>query len=807
MKFYIDLSNLMLVDFLTGIQRVVREVTVRLLENKEHEFILLSYSHRKKAFQRLNNERFIRYFTEGDIDRFSILTPQVIEIRDIPSGSVFFDIDSVWNSRLKRSWLFPILKQKGVKIVTQLYDLIPITDPQFCHDNTTANFMMYVGANIKYADLIITNAQTTVKALDDLADKLGVPHKPAIVVPLSADFTNNGAKDTREEVNEEAKEIAAKGKYLLMIGTIEPRKNHSLVIDALENGLAAAGMNAVFAGRIGWNVEELEQRINEHKLLGKNLFFVEKPNDATVDYLYKNAFAVAFPTFNEGFGLPLIEAFMRGTPVVASDIGVLHEVAGDYADYFDPHDKNSLTECVKSLMNDDAKYQSRKERLKSYVPFTWDQSAEAMMKALETLGENPKKVPEGTTIKQLVCLTARNDDILATLPFIEEFMPFITEMVLCTPDKNVEEIKERYKGRLTLKFLTDSQILDGRSLPEDHGTRNFFLRALALRNPIFDDVFIMTDDDYRPLRTITIEDFIKDGAYNAYYSYDLNEWEGRYNRPTSFDLQQFRTKKFLEENGYPTMMYASHQMQVIDRRIYNEMTEKYDYIIDKGVCEWATYFNYGIKTYPDMFRAIPYVSMCWPGTKSDWNVFLQPKEFLFENHYSILYKDGHVFEGLREDFHENVREENQIKIMRFARELQLQQEAKDVYKSYCDSYFLLYRESPSFCAVAGAEDNIAVSAPAYFMAKAKSCTRIPFTIDRNIIERIGSKDITVNYWFVDEAGVHLTPVGRQSIDLNNLSFLLPVVCPQGSERCVMNIRVILEDKEIAGSAAIRAVIV
>ena len=174
MKFYIDLSNLMLVDFLTGIQRVVREVTVRLLENKEHEFILLSYSHRKKAFQRLNNERFIRYFTEGDIERYSILTPQVIEIRDIPSGSVFFDIDCVWNSRLKRSWLFPILKQKGVKIVTQLYDLIPITDPQFCHDNTTANFMLYVGANIKYADLIITNAQTTVKALDVVVTVLEV---------------------------------------------------------------------------------------------------------------------------------------------------------------------------------------------------------------------------------------------------------------------------------------------------------------------------------------------------------------------------------------------------------------------------------------------------------------------------------------------------------------------------------------------------------------------------------------------------------------------------------------------------------
>ena len=370
----------MLVDFLTGIQRVVREVTVRLLENKEHEFILLSYSHRKKAFQRLNNERFIRYFTEGDIDRFSILTPQVIEIRDIPSGSVFFDIDSVWNSRLKRSWLFPILKQKGVKIVTQLYDLIPITDPQFCHDNTTANFMMYVGANIKYADLIITNAQTTVKALDDLADKLGVPHKPAIVVPLSADFTNNGTKDTREEVDEQAKEIAGKGKYLLMIGTIEPRKNHSIVIDALENGLAEAGMSAVFAGRIGWNVKALEKRIKTHPLYNKSLFFVEKPSDATVDYLYKNAFAVAFPTFNEGFGLPMIEAFMRGTPVVAYNCTGIPETVTENEGYIvEPHDLMSAADRIRTICE-----QRRRPDVSSFR-FPKDKTYEAYMKLYEEL--------------------------------------------------------------------------------------------------------------------------------------------------------------------------------------------------------------------------------------------------------------------------------------------------------------------------------------------------------------------------------------------------------------------------------------
>lgn len=811
MKIYIDLSNLMLVDFVTGIQRVVREITARIVNESSHEFCLMTYNFRKNAFQKLSNELFVRYFTVGDIEKENVTTDEIIRIEDIPSGAVFFDIDSVWNARLNRSWLLPILKRSGVKIVTQLYDLIPITHPQFCHSSTTANFMTYVGANLKYADLIITNSNTTVQALDDLTDKLGIERKKSIVVPLSSDFTNNGSSEDRDEVDPEVKEIADKGKYLLMLGTIEPRKNHSLVIDALESGLAEAGMRAIFAGRIGWNVEELEKRMKEHPLYNESLFFVERPDDATVDYLYKHAFAVAFPTFNEGFGLPIIESFMRGTPVVASDIGVLHEVAGEYADYFDPNDKDDLVRCVKSLMDDPALYEQRRERLKSYVPYTWDESARDMLAALETLDEEQKRVPGDVKIKQLVCLTARNEDMLATLPYIEEFMPFITEMVLMTPDKNVEEIKKNYHGRLELKFLTDSEILAGQKLPEDHSTRNFFLRCLALKNPVFDDVFIMTDDDYRPLRTITQDVFIKDGAYNAYYCYDLSRWRGTYSRPTSFDVSMRKTRKFLAGQGYPTKMYASHQMQVIDKRIYNEMTERFPEIISQGLCEWATYFNYGASNYPGMFRPVPYVAMGWPGVRSDWYVDVVPEDFLFENHYSFLYTPGQVFAGLSEEFGENVREENQIKTIRFANELRKQREARCVYDSYAQSYWIQYLEIPSFTLMpVKGEDgkySVAVYAPAYYQAKAGEWTRIPFNVDKDVFELLGTKKILLNYWFTDENGVNLTTTGRMMVDPDDLSFLLPVLSPGCPERCILNIKAILEDKDIAGSAAVRANII
>ncbi len=801
---YSDITNLMSVDFLTGIQRVVREIVVRMLKNDIITLNLLAYDEEKNAYQLLNNERFLEFFEDKTGEKEDIYSNTVINFTDIPSGSVFFDIDSVWNSRLKRSWLFPLLKQKGVKIVTQLYDLIPITHPQFSHENTCMNFMVYIGANIEYADLIITSAQATVEALDKLCDRLGRERKKCVVVPLGADFSS---KNSEEGIDEEIIKIAS-GKYILMVGTIEPRKNHSIVIDALESGLAELGINVVFAGRIGWNVVELEKRIKEHPLLGKNLFFVEKPNDATVDLLYKNALAVAFPTFNEGFGLPMIEAFCRHTPVIASDIGVLREVGGELADYFDPHDKDCFIRAVRTLADDEEKYQRKKAELEKFVPFTWEDSAKMFVSAICSVNENIVQVPDDTKVKQMVVLTARNDDLLATLPYLEKYMPFITEMVVCCPDKNVDELKEAYKGRFELKFLTDSEVLDGAELPEDHQTRNFFLRCLILNKDIIDDVFIMTDDDYRPLREISLRDFIDNNRYKAYYCYDLNEWGGTYGNPTSFDTGMKKSRKWLSENGYPTMMYASHQPQIIDKRIFNEMTAKHPAVITSGTDEWSTYFNYGVGTYPDKFDVVPYISMCWPGAKTDWDLYVVPPEFAFENHYDLLYEKGRVFDGLSDRFEDDSEELTEEKKSRYSTEIDLQLEARKVYKDYCIAYRRAKKEMPSFTVVCTPdEENIAFNTPEYIKLKALSVTRVPFTFDENILTRMGAGNIKLDYWYTTIRNEMMSPVYKMTIDNNDLSFDFPMRSPTvRSDMCRLHISLTLTEKKLRQLTTVKAII-
>ncbi len=802
MKLYIDVSNLIKVDFITGIQRVVREILMRMLDNKELELYLMVYSYQNNSFQLVNNQKFYEYFVSHSEEKEGILTAACISYDEIPAGSVFFDLDSVWNSRLKRSYLFPILKQKGVKIVTLIYDIIPITHPQFCHETTTMNFMVYLGANLQYADLIITSANATSKAINEMTDRLGIERKRIVVIPLGSDFTKKKTVFKLENRIDRTVKRIAQGKYILMVGTIEPRKNHSLLVDALEDGLADLGITVVFAGRMGWNMKEFERRLRNHKWLNQKLFFIRKPDDATVDYLYKHAFLVAFPTFNEGFGLPMIEAFERGTPVAASDIEVLHEVAGEYADYFNPYEKEDFIRCVKDLLEDPKRYQKKKEALKKFVPVTWDKVAKDMTEVLVSVGKRKERVSKEVKIKQMVVLTARNDDLLATLPYIEAFMPFITELLVCCPDKNVSELKRYYQGRIQLNFLTDSELLEGDPLPKDHTMRNFFLRCRIVANALVDDVFLMTDDDYRPLKRIVQEHFIRDGKYLAYYCYDLKEWQGTYGNPTSFDTSMKRSQEFLSAHNYPTLMYASHQMQVIDKKIFCQLLADYPKIAGKGLCDWSIYFNYGISHYPDLFLPVPYATVGWPGSKSDWNLYVQPEKYLFENFYGSLYEEGGIFEGFSKQYGEKTEEENLQKVVIYSKEIQEQMEAREIYRSYCEGYWMQYREIPSFVVICGINNNIVIHTPVYLQFKNSCWTRVPFTVDSEIVDWLGAKNIIVSYWFSSEENENITGADEVEIDLEQLEFSLPVKAPDFKEKGYFNLKVVLEEQDMVETVQI-----
>lgn len=727
MKIYIDVTNLLKVSFLTGIQRVVREVVLRLLQREEQEIVLLSYNEGYHLYQKADTERFFSYFDQGLGERQEIITAEAVRMDDFRPNDIFFDIDGAWNLPLRRSVLLPQLKANGVKLAVYVYDVIPITHPQFCHEETLNNFMNYIGSYLQYADAIIASAQSTLDAIDALLGQLQLPAIPGFVSWLGSDF--NVQETEAGAISPEAEQAVAAGPYILMVGTIEPRKNHALLLDAFDNQLFAQGMNLVFVGRTGWNVEALQNRIEKHPKLGKQLFHLKGMNDAAIDYLYRNAYCVAFPTFNEGFGLPIIEAFQRGTPVLASDIPILREVGGSYCAYFDCNSWKSFAETVRSWMEQPEQYKQYKEQIQHYVPVTWNQVVDNIWNALDSLIPSyPYIVPEG--VRQMVYLTARMEALLATLPFVEHFMPFIEEFILCCPDAMVEQVEENYTGSCQIRYIKDSELLNGRTLPEDHANRNFFLRCLAMEREELEDVFIMADDDYRPLVPITQEVFLKDGKYQGYYFYHFEDWRGAQTALTSFDHSMHRTRDFLKEHGYSTWMYDAHMPQIIDRRVFLELLEQHPGIEGKGLSDWSVYFNFLNTRYGGQVQNHPFLTMAWPGSVSDWDWKVFPERILFENYYEELYEPGELFEGCSRTYYDGIEQESMDKIVRYLNYQAEHNQARVMFQAYRANYEMLYGELPMFM-LRIVEEDCEIVLPEYVAVGETSFTRIPFLVEHS----------------------------------------------------------------------------
>ena len=104
-KIYIDVSNLLTVRFVTGIQRVVRNVLMEFLKTEPEKYCLLDYEYGIRGFLEVDRELFIEVYSgKKEAEKKELLTKHQVSLDDMRQGELFFDIDSVWNSPCRRSW-------------------------------------------------------------------------------------------------------------------------------------------------------------------------------------------------------------------------------------------------------------------------------------------------------------------------------------------------------------------------------------------------------------------------------------------------------------------------------------------------------------------------------------------------------------------------------------------------------------------------------------------------------------------------------------------------------------------------------
>lgn len=367
MTLYIDISEFLKTRLTTGIQRVIKEFLKRaILDN--YRTNILYYDNTLKTYQLLDNSEFGNFLK--DIKNYNFKHKQEINLfQSSKECKIFFDIDSVWNTDIKRVQLYPELKSFNYKIVNFIYDLIPILYPDYLHKKTKKNFPNFLDAVFTYSDIVFFDS------ISSQNDFLNLKNDSKIIRDIKTDIIYLGADFLQKisKTNHKYSSLLSK-KYLLFVGTIEPRKKQVQVLKAFEVlQKAYPELHLVFIGRVGWNVELFMDYLNTHPLKDKNIHHLYNIDDNTLNLFYKNAFIVTYISDYEGYGLPIAESLSHSNITITSKNSSMYEVGQDFADYLFHNTEDEIVTMVSSYLQNPKTYKKKKEYIKNhYKTPSWD---------------------------------------------------------------------------------------------------------------------------------------------------------------------------------------------------------------------------------------------------------------------------------------------------------------------------------------------------------------------------------------------------------------------------------------------------
>lgn len=240
--------------------------------------------------------------------------------RVLPDDTLYLNTG---HSNLTRRVLGAVRSHKGMQSAVLIHDMIPLDWPQYQRAGTVPEFEKRMRVVSELADVLICNSRQTLKDAErHLGDFGRMP--PAFVAHLGVDMAGVEPVDPPAVVKP----------YVLVLGTIEPRKNHAILLDLWEDWPEAPHL--VICGNRGWNNDAVFARLDAAKSRNPRISEFNGLGDGQIAALMRESAACLFPSFAEGYGLPPIEAASLGIPVICGDLEVYREVLGDFAVYADP---------------------------------------------------------------------------------------------------------------------------------------------------------------------------------------------------------------------------------------------------------------------------------------------------------------------------------------------------------------------------------------------------------------------------------------------------------------------------------------
>ena len=278
-------------------------------------------------------------------------------------GRLYFNVG---HTALQDEGYLAWTRAADVRPVYMIHDLIPITHPEYCRAGEAERHVGRVRNMLASATGIIGNSRATLDSLAAFAAQDAITVPATIAAALGTDL--RGQRPVPASPPERP--------TFVMLGTIEARKNHLMLLQIWAHLVRAHGADAprlLIIGQRGWECEQVFDLLDHSEELRGAVVEVGHCSDADLDRHLRGARALLFPSLVEGYGLPLIEALASGTPVIASNLPVFHEIGQEVPDFIDPLDGPAWQAAILSYARDESVARDAQvARLAAFRAPTWD---------------------------------------------------------------------------------------------------------------------------------------------------------------------------------------------------------------------------------------------------------------------------------------------------------------------------------------------------------------------------------------------------------------------------------------------------
>lgn len=271
-----------------------------------------------------------------------------------------------------------ILRAEQARLLVLVHDLIPIDYPEYARPNGAALHRRRIETITRLADGIIANSQATALSLQPWLGRAG--RDVDVHVGLL------GTQEIPEPIPPATEPGAP---YFVCIGTIEPRKNHLLLLNLWRTMAATMDSQAiprlVVIGRRGWENEQVVDMLERCVGLRGHVEELNGCPDRRMHELLRGARGLLLPSFAEGYGMPVAEALSAGVPVICSDLSALREAGGDVPDFLDPLDGPAWLRHILDYAAAGPRYQAQLDRLTQWHTPSWAEHLAVVIEAIDAL--------------------------------------------------------------------------------------------------------------------------------------------------------------------------------------------------------------------------------------------------------------------------------------------------------------------------------------------------------------------------------------------------------------------------------------